>query len=98
MRCLRAERTQSRFGKNARKILAGIIAKIPEEELILKGVISFIEKEIRLAEGEIADLREKYDVPKKAELYEGLEQRMWKVTPPGKIILLGRIKKDTLRS
>lgn len=43
---------------------------IPEKELVLKGVISFIEKELRLAEGEIADLREKYDVPTKSPLRE----------------------------
>lgn len=48
---------------------------IPEEELILKGVISFIEKEIRLAEEEIADLREKYDVSSKGDLYERIREK-----------------------
>lgn len=48
---------------------------IPEKELVLKGVISFIEKELRLAEGEIADLREKYDVPTKEDLYEKIKAK-----------------------
>jgi hypothetical protein len=48
---------------------------IPEKELLLKGVISFLEKEIRLAEGEIADLREKYDAATKEELYEMIKSR-----------------------
>ena len=48
---------------------------IPEKELVLKGVISFIEKELRLAEGEIADLREKYDVPTKEALYEKIKAK-----------------------
>jgi len=48
---------------------------IPEKELVLKGVISFIEKELRLEEGEIADLREKYDVPTKEDLYEKIKAK-----------------------
>ncbi|MHA1362091.1 MAG: hypothetical protein ACTSP1_06040 [Candidatus Freyarchaeota archaeon] len=48
---------------------------IPEKELVLKGVISFIEKELRLAEGEIADLREKYDVPTKEALYKKIKAK-----------------------
>jgi|Deesub1362B_J571_1020462.scaffolds.fasta_scaffold13993_2 hypothetical protein len=48
---------------------------IPEKELVLKGIISFIEKEIRLSEGEIADLREKYDVATKEELYEKIKSK-----------------------
>ncbi len=48
---------------------------IPENELVLKGIISFIEKEIRLAEGELADLREKYDVATKEELYKLIKSK-----------------------
>ncbi len=48
---------------------------IPEKELILKGVISFIEKEIRLAEGEIADLREKYEVASREELNRKIKSK-----------------------
>ncbi len=48
---------------------------IPEKELVLKGIISFIEKEIRLSEEEIADLREKYDVATKEELYEKIKSK-----------------------
>lgn len=48
---------------------------ISKKELILKGIISFIEKEIRLAEGEIADLREKYDVSARDELYEKIKTK-----------------------
>lgn len=48
---------------------------ISENELLLKGVISFIEKEIRLSEGEIADIREKYDAATKEDLYKMIETR-----------------------
>ncbi|WP_456475782.1 hypothetical protein [Candidatus Pyrohabitans sp.] len=48
---------------------------IPEKELVLKGIISFIEKEIRLSEREIADIREKYDVATKEELYKIIKSR-----------------------
>ena len=48
---------------------------LPETELIHKGLISFIEKEIRLAEADIADLIDRYDVASKEELYEAIKSR-----------------------
>ena len=35
---------------------------LPEQELVHKGLLSLIEKEIRLAEYEIAQIRERYEV------------------------------------
>ncbi|HDN79300.1 MAG: hypothetical protein DRI61_13705 [Chloroflexi bacterium] len=46
---------------------------MPEDEVIRKGVISLLEKEIRLAEEAIAAIRERYDVLSKEELYEAIK-------------------------
>ena len=46
---------------------------ISESELIRKGLLAFIEKEIRLAEWEIAQIRERYDVFSKESLYEAIQ-------------------------
>jgi hypothetical protein len=51
------------------------ILGIPEKELINKSLVSLIEKEIRLAEMDIGDLREKYDVASKDELYDLIKSR-----------------------
>ncbi|VVB88696.1 Uncharacterised protein [uncultured archaeon] len=48
---------------------------IPEDELIHRGLISFIEKEIRLAEMDIADLRDRYNAASKEELYEAIKSK-----------------------
>lgn len=48
---------------------------IPEDELIYRGLISFIEKEIRLAEMDIADLRDRYNVTSKEKLYEAIKSK-----------------------
>ncbi len=48
---------------------------LPETELIHKGLISFIEKEIRLAEVDISDLMDRYDVASKEDLYEAIKSR-----------------------
>jgi len=48
---------------------------LPEDELILRGLISFIEKEIRLAKADIADLRDRYNVTSKDELYEAMKSK-----------------------
>lgn len=45
---------------------------LPEDVLIHKGLISFIEKEIRLAEADIADIRDRYNAASKEELYEAI--------------------------
>jgi hypothetical protein len=47
---------------------------LPEAELIHKGLLALIEKEIRLAEQEIAAIRERYDVFSKEALYQAIEE------------------------
>ena len=46
---------------------------ISESELIRRGLLAFIEKEIRLAEWEIAQIRERYDVFSKESLYQAIQ-------------------------
>jgi len=46
---------------------------VSEEEVLTKSLLSFIEREIRLAEADIADLRERYSVLSKEELYVGIK-------------------------
>lgn len=46
---------------------------LPEQELVHKGLLSLIEKEIRLAEYEIAQIRERYDVFSTGALYQAIE-------------------------
>lgn len=53
--------------------LSGLFA-LPETELIRKGLMALIEKEIRLAEDEIASIRERYDVFSKEALYKAIEE------------------------
>ena len=51
------------------------IVGVSEEELINRSLISFIEREIRLAEADIADIRERYNVISKEELYEAIKAK-----------------------
>ena len=51
------------------------IIGIPETMLIHKGLISFIEKEIRLADADIADLMDRYNVASKEDLYEAIKSK-----------------------
>jgi uncharacterized protein YbcC (UPF0753/DUF2309 family) len=46
---------------------------LTETELIYKGLLAFVQKEIRLAEMEIATIRERYDVLSKEALYQAIE-------------------------
>ena len=46
---------------------------MPKPELIYKGLLALVQKEIRLAELEIATLRERYDVVSKEALYRAIE-------------------------
>lgn len=46
---------------------------LPESELIRKGLLALIEKEIRFAELEIAEIRERYDVFSKEALHQAIE-------------------------
>jgi len=50
------------------------IVGVSEEEIINRSLISFIEREIRLTEADIADIRERYDVISKEELYEAIKK------------------------
>jgi len=51
------------------------IVGVSEDEIINKSLISFIEIEIRLAEADIADIRERYNVISKEELYEAIKSK-----------------------
>ncbi len=55
--------------------LSGLLS-IPETELIRKGLLALVEKEIRLAENEIATIRERYDVFSKEALHKGIEEKI----------------------
>lgn len=46
---------------------------IPKSMLIRKSILALIEKEIRLAEQEIAAIRERYDVFSQETLYQAIE-------------------------
>ena len=48
---------------------------LPEDVLIHKGLISFIEKEIRLSEADIADIRDRYNLASKDDLYEAIKSK-----------------------
>ncbi|MFZ3383851.1 MAG: hypothetical protein WA144_08000 [Candidatus Methanoperedens sp.] len=48
---------------------------IPETVLIHRGLISFIEKEIRLADADIADLMDRYNAASKEDLYEAIKSK-----------------------
>jgi len=51
------------------------IVGVSEEEIINKSLISFIEREIRLTEADIADIRERYNVVSKEALYEAIKTK-----------------------
>jgi len=51
----------------------GNVLALPESEIIHKGLLALIEKEIRLAELEIAEIRERYDVFSKESLYQAIQ-------------------------
>lgn len=46
---------------------------LPEKELIRKGLLALVQKEIRLAEREIAIIRERYDVFSKEALFRAIQ-------------------------
>ena len=46
---------------------------VPETEVVRKGMLALIEKEIRLAEAEIAQIRERYDAFSKEALYQAIQ-------------------------
>jgi len=49
------------------------ITGLSREEVVHRSLISFIEIEIRLAEEDIADIRERYNVVSKEGLYEAIK-------------------------
>ncbi len=51
------------------------IINLPKEELITKGMLAFLEKEIKLSELDLADIRERYDVTTKEDLYNKIKVR-----------------------
>ena len=53
----------------------GHLIGLPETVLIHRGLISFIEKEIRLADADIADLMDRYNAASKEDLYEAIKSK-----------------------
>ncbi|MCI0475902.1 MAG: hypothetical protein L0Y55_06605 [Anaerolineales bacterium] len=51
----------------------GNVFALPESEIVRKGLFALIEKEIRLTEQVIAELRERYDVFSKEALYQAIQ-------------------------
>ena len=51
------------------------IVGVSEEEVINKSLISFIERELRLSEADIADIRERYNVISQEELYDAIKTK-----------------------
>jgi hypothetical protein len=51
------------------------IVGVSEEGIINKSLISFIEREIRLSEVDIADIRVRYNVISKEELYDAIKTK-----------------------
>ena len=49
------------------------VLALPESEVIHKGLLALIEKEIRLSESEIAEIRERYDTFSKEALYQAIQ-------------------------
>ncbi len=50
------------------------VMALPEAEIIHKGLLALVEKEIRMAEQEIAAIGERYDVFSKEDLRRGIEE------------------------
>jgi hypothetical protein len=48
---------------------------LPQDELVKKGILSFISNEIRLAEWEITDIKDRYTVGSRTELERRIETR-----------------------
>lgn len=62
----------------------------PETELIRKCLLAFIEREIRLAESEIADIRERHSVFSEDEFSQAVRGEQWHRILPGRIISSGK--------
>jgi hypothetical protein len=52
----------------------GNMMSLPESEVIRKGLLALIEKEIRFAERELAEIRERYDVFSKEALSQAIQE------------------------
>jgi hypothetical protein len=58
---------------NAMTLELGNVLALPESEIIRKGLLALIEKEIRSAEYEIAEIRERYDAFTKEALFQAIQ-------------------------
>jgi len=52
------------------------VMALPESEIIRKGLFALIEKEIRFAENEIAEIRERYDLLTKEKLLHAIQNSL----------------------
>ena len=50
------------------------VMALPEPEIIRKGLLALVEKEIRAAENEIAEIRERYDFFTKEDLSQAIQE------------------------
>jgi hypothetical protein len=66
---------------------------LPETELLHKGLLALVEKEIRAAENEIAQIRERYDVFTKEAFIKRFKSNGLRAIQRGKITLCGKTKK-----
>lgn len=60
------------MGAEALAVELSHVMALPEQEVVQKGLLSLIEKEIRMAELEIADIRERYNVFSLEVLYKAI--------------------------
>jgi hypothetical protein len=67
---------------------------LPEPELIRKGLLALIEKEIRLAELEIAQIRERYDAFSKEALHQAIEDSQVPGHPAWEDYIVWKNKED----
>jgi hypothetical protein len=66
------------YGEDAVSVITADLIHViglPENELIHRGLVSFMEKEIRLAEADIADLIDRYNVALKEDRYRAIKSK-----------------------
>jgi hypothetical protein len=73
------------------------ITNIPKKELITKGMLAFIEKEMRLTELDLADIRERYDVTTKEELYNKIKAKEIESHPAWEDYIVWKNKDEYIR-
>ena len=70
---------------------------MPEDELIHKSLLAFIEKEILLAESQIADIRERYNVLSEAELSQAIREGTTDPHPAWEVYIVWKNKSSHIK-